>query len=360
VVRKPPSPDREGSSFSRSSRSDDPAPDTPSLIDEPRPFHEVFQRAVDAYGHELLARGFSPSTLAQRRQHLGALASFLSSLPVAPSCLADVTPEHLSLFRDHEMARERRWREPGPLSARTLQIVVSTLRAFFGHLVRKGLILLDPTLDLSGPKVPRRLPREIPTTRQMRRLLSAADTSTALGKRDRAILELLYVSGLRNAELCGLRRGDVDLERHTVFVRHGKGDKERLVPLGRKAAEALVAYLAVYDELSRGRGERRATRSDEPALFLNRDGGDLGAEGLRRLLTRSLKAARLSVKATPHTLRHACATHLLRGGAGIRQIQTLLGHACLETTEIYTKVDTSDLQKMLDKHHPRSRVDEEP
>jgi site-specific recombinase XerD len=184
----------------------------------------------------------------------------------------------------------------------------------------------------------------------MKSLVMSIDTRTPLGKRDRAILELLYSSGLRNAELCGLGRGHVDLERRTVFVEKGKGGKDRLVPMGKKAAEALAAYIAVFPRLTLGEthGETKG------ALFLNRAGGRLGGDDLRRILSRSGKKARLSVKATPHTLRHACATHLLRGGAGIRQIQTLLGHASLRATEIYTKVETSDLKRMLDEHHPRS------
>lgn len=353
MVRKPGPPDRPPSSDPRSSRPS--APDAPSLIDEsyraaPEDGLSFLREAIDAYLLQLPRQGFSPATATAYGRPLKGFVAFLLDLPQVPTCLADLTAELVLAFRDHEISRERRWRRPGPLSARTVLHAVKALRSFFRYLVRRGDVLLDPTLDLKGPRVPKTLPRNIPTSRQMKRLLQAPDATTALGKRDRAILELLYSTGLRNAELCGLQVGDVDLQSRTVFVRHGKGDKERLVPLGKKAVEAITAYVGVYGELSAGR-----SLGPELPLFLTKAGARVEAHVLEKQLRRYVKLARLDPSTTPHSLRHACATHLLKGGADIRQIQSLLGHSSLEATQIYTKVETSDLRAMLDRHHPRGR-----
>lgn len=373
MVRKPGPPDRPGSSFSRSSV------DAPSLTDDLSGSASTgtpdddglgyLREAITEYLLELPRQGFSEATANAYGRPLKGFVAFLAVYPTAPNagsftarptCLADITAEHLLAFRDHELSRQRLVRSPQPLSPRTVQHAVKAVRGFFRHLIRRGLILIDPTLDLRGPRLPKTLPRNIPTSRQMKRLLGTPDTSTAIGKRDRAILELLYSTGLRNAELCGLRRGDVDLERRTVFVRHGKGDKERMVPLGKKAVEALTGYLGVYGELLRLQHHQHGEGPDlELPLFLTVYGTRVGAHVLKKQLHKYVKAAKLDPKTTPHSLRHACATHLLKGGADIRQIQSLLGHSSLEATQIYTKVETSDLRAMLDRHHPRGKEDEE-
>lgn len=332
-------------------------------------FLHAFEGAIDDYLAELSRRGSAPGTIALYRNRLLHLGRFLAEREGRPLAhLSDITPADVSAFRDHEIGRPRKRADQGPLASSTLYLLVSILRGFFRHLVRQGVLLLDPVADLMGPRRSRRLPREVPTTRQMRKLLSAPDTERTLGKRDRAILELFYSSGLRNAELCDLLLGDVNVASRTVFVRRGKGGKERLVPMGRKAAEALSVYLAAYGSLPAapkrpgrrtGKGSVAARAEASPPLFLSLRGGRLHPDAIRRLLARHLRKSRVTVKATPHSLRHACATHLLRGGAGIRQIQTLLGHASLESTQIYTRVETSDLRAMLDRHHPRGRAVEE-
>lgn len=308
------------------------------------------QEAIESYRAEILREGKAETTALAYGQHLGDFRRFVECLPRPPLTLADITADVVVAFRDHEIAREKRSRGTGPLSAPSVQRIVQALRGLFKHLLGRGRILLDPSLDLKGPRIPLRLPRDIPTARQMKRLLASPDTCTVTGKRDRAILELLYGTGLRSAELCGLLRGDVDLERRTVFVRKGKGSKDRIVPLGRSAARAVTEYLGVYAQLSRG----KSARGDMP-LFLSGLGNRIRHHVLRKQLRKHLRRAGLSaLKATPHSLRHACATHLLRGGADIRQIQTLLGHSSIEATQIYTKVETADLREMLDRHHPRS------
>jgi len=317
-----------------------------SLIDS-------FQAATDDYLRELKRRGRAENTIDKVSRELDKLKLFLLSLPRPPRSLSDVTIDLVSYFRDHEMTRERKCRGPGRLAGATVRRTVALLRGFFRYLVRRGVLLLDPAVDLAGPRRQRTLPRDVPTARQMKSLLASPDTESALGKRDLAVLELFYSSGLRNAELCALLLADLDLVARTVFVRKGKGGHERLVPIGRKAARALSSYLAVHDALAhRSHGDRLSP--DRP-LFLNRVGRPLNPETVRRLMARHLAKTRLQVKATPHSLRHACATHLLKGGAGIRQIQLLLGHQRLDSTQVYTRVVTTDLRRMLDRHHPRGK-----
>jgi site-specific recombinase XerD len=317
-------------------------------------FLDVFLDAMAEYLRELRRRGMAATTIDKARRDVESLGLFLASLPRPPKAIGDVTVELVSAYRDHEMTRQRRWRGEGCLSAATVRRQVAVLRGFFRHLTRRGVLLVDPALDLVGPRRLRTLPREVPTVRQMKSLLSASDESE-LGKRDRAVLELLYSSGLRNAELCSLTMGDLDLTARTVYVRKGKGGHERLVPVGRKAASALADYLSVYEVLA-GRSHGTAPAREAP-LFLNRVGRSLNPETVRRLVRRQLDRSRQKVKATPHSLRHACATHLLKGGAGIRQIQALLGHQRLDSTQVYTRVVTTDLRAMLDRHHPRGRPD---
>lgn len=293
--------------------------------------------------------GRSPGTVALYRRKLGAFGRFLETLEPKPKTLADVTSEHVVAFRDHELSRERKLPSGGPLSASAIALSLIAMKGFFRHQTKRGLLLLDPARELSMPRRPKRLPRNVPTFRQVKLLLLSADTRLPLGKRDRAVTELLYASGLRNAELCALSVSDVNLESRTVFVRCGKGAKDRLVPLGTEAEKAIRDYFAAYPVLKK---EEHGNASRP--LFLGLAGRPLSPNGLRRIVSRLRAKAGLSTKTTPHSLRHACATHLLKGGASIRQIQVLLGHSSLASTEVYTKVETSDLLLMLDRHHPRS------
>jgi site-specific recombinase XerD len=309
-----------------------------------------FHHALESFLRAQRRKGRAEGTLVSYRRYLGRLGRFLSQRGISP--LAVVTAQEVLAFWDEQLARESSRPSGGPLSSGTLNVAAASIRAFFAHLLDEGLVLVDPSRDLERPRCPKKLPRKIPTPRQMRQLVLAPDPSKRMGVRNRAILELMYGTGLRASELCGLRLSDVDVVGRQVFVAKGKGGRQRLVPMGRKAAQALEAYLAK-------RGASRSTASSDPEkgepLFLRQDGGPIRPPALRYILKKSRATARVPF-GTPHTLRHACATHLLKGGAGIRQIQALLGHASIESTEIYTKVETSDLRVMLDKHHPRSRA----
>jgi integrase/recombinase XerD len=232
------------------------------------------------------------------------------------------------------------------LGPRSRARLVSVLRSFHGFLAAEGLSRRDPTLTLLSPRVGRKLPVVL-SSDQVGRLLEAPDAATPAGARDRAILEVLYGCGLRVSELCAADPPDLDVRDASLRVR-GKGDKERIVPVGAPALRALSHYL----ETGRPRllGARRS-----PALFVNRRGGRLSRVSVWAVVKKAAQDADVTAGVTPHTLRHTYATHLLEGGADLRVVQELLGHAAITTTEIYTHVDRAFLAEAYRSAHPRAR-----
>jgi len=219
---------------------------------------------------------------------------------------------------------------------------LSTLRTFFRYLVREGHLPSNPAEGLSTPKLNRYLPKTL-SVDEATALMERGYDSSLLSLRDRAIVELFYSSGLRVSELTGLDVGALDLRENLVRVL-GKGRKERIVPIGRKAHEALLAYL-----------EDRSMPGQEEPLFLNARGGRLTPRSVQRNLKTRLIKAGIIKDISPHALRHSFATHLLDGGADLRAIQELLGHASLSTTQKYTQVSVDQLMSVYDKAHPRSK-----
>lgn len=234
----------------------------------------------------------------------------------------------------------------GRLSARSRARLVSTLRGFFLFLVEEGLAASDPSATIIAPRVGRRLPQVL-SVAMVERLLAAPPLGEVAGLRDRAILELLYGCGLRVSELCGLDVPDLDPRDRCLRVL-GKGRKERLVPVGAPALRAVDAWLR------EGR-PRCLGRRPVAALFLNRRGGRLSRVSVWEILRRRAGEAGITTPLSPHTLRHTYATHLLEGGADLRAVQELLGHADIGTTEIYTHVDRAYLFEAYRAAHPRAR-----
>lgn len=229
------------------------------------------------------------------------------------------------------------------LSARTAARRLSALRQFFRFQLLEGRIGEDPAALLSAPKTWRNLPKYL-TRSQVEALLAAPD-ATARGLRDRAMLETLYATGLRVSELVVLRLADVNLDLGFVRVT-GKGGRQRLVPLGSKAQQALREYLAdARAALLNGRAS--------PYLFVTKRGGAMTRQAFWMLLRQHGQKAGIFQKLSPHVLRHSFATHLLEGGAGLRSVQAMLGHADISTTEIYTHVMRTRLKSIVDEHHPR-------
>lgn len=225
----------------------------------------------------------------------------------------------------------------------------AAIRSFYRWAELGGLVSTDPTRTLAGPRLESTLPRVLTVTEVERLLVGPG--SDPRGLRDRAVLETLYGAGLRASEALALRMQDVDLE--VGFVRTvGKGDKERVVPLGRKAIEALSAYNERGRRLLGGVGTIKA-----PELFLNNRGRRLSRQGLHLIIKKYARQAGLPADVSAHTLRHSFATHLLEGGADLRAVQEMLGHADLSTTQIYTHVSAAHLQQIYRDAHPRARAE---
>jgi len=220
---------------------------------------------------------------------------------------------------------------------------LSAIRSFYRYLLREELVASSPAADTSSPKLDKRLPNFL-TTEEAVRLLEAPDSSTALGQRDRALMELLYASGLRVSELASLDLGQINLDTNEIRA-WGKGSKERMVLMGKPAAAALASYL------TQGR-PRLLGKKTGPALFLNRSGGRLTERSIQRVLRKYTRLAGLKKRVHPHLLRHTFATHLLDGGADLRVVQELLGHASLVSTQIYTHVSQSRARKVYLSAHP--------
>jgi integrase/recombinase XerD len=235
-------------------------------------------------------------------------------------------------------------REAG-LKPRSVARSVHALRGFYRFLVREGRLRADPMENLKAPRAFQALPRFL-SAAQVESLLAAPDVSTPLGVRDRAILEVLYATGLRVSELISLRPADLELD-VGVLTCFGKGRKERLVPVGQEARRWLLRYMAeVRPRLARG--------GSSLPLFLNLRGGKLSRMGLWRIVRRHALTAGVHRLLTPHVLRHSFATHLLERGADLRALQAMLGHADISTTQIYTHVTRERLRQVYDRYHPRA------
>jgi len=224
---------------------------------------------------------------------------------------------------------------------------LSALRSLFRFACREGTLTRNPAEGVRSPKQTKSLPRHL-RPGEVENLLDAAAGEEPLTRRDSAILELLYASGLRVSELAGLDWPDLDLEARTLRVM-GKGGKERMVPFGTPAAQALTRWLEVWDEI------RDPSRGQSEPVFLNYRGSRLSARSIRRIIDRYVEKAALAAGVHPHTLRHTFATHLLEGGADLRTIQELLGHSSLSTTQRYTHIELERLLQVYREAHPRAK-----
>jgi integrase/recombinase XerD len=279
----------------------------------------------------LLAARRAPRTVEAYRRDLGSLAAWLGRP------LADVTAEELAAWQASLRA--------DGLAGSTIARRTAAARAFCKHQQLLGLRADNPAAGLESPKRRRHLPRTLSAS-EAERLVDAANGVTPRAMRDRALVELLYGAGLRVSEALGLEKASIDLDERLVRV-VGKGGKERLVPLGRPAADAVRRYLAL--------GRPHLDRRHRPDLFLNARGGALTRAGAFLVLRRLAERAGLDpTRVHPHLLRHSFATHLLEGGADLRTIQELLGHSSISTTQTYTRVESKRLKKAYARSHPRA------
>jgi integrase/recombinase XerD len=292
-------------------------------------------RQLDRYlRHVAIEKGRSGNTVSAYRRDLEALID--AGTPLEPEALA----AYVRSLREREH----------PLAASSIARTISSIRGFTRFLVDEGLLATDPAVDLVAPKQPARLPKAL-TIEQVEALLAATDGDEPADLRDKALIELLYATGARISEAVGLNVDDLLGDDGTAEVVRlfGKGGKQRIVPVGSYARAALDAYLVRSRPVLSVRG--RAT----PALFLGVRGSRLSRQNAWLLMRAAAERAKLDVELSPHSMRHSFATHLLQGGADVRVVQELLGHASVATTQIYTRVTADALRDVYVTSHPRAR-----
>lgn len=296
----------------------------------PSPAEDAVRSFIDFLSVE---KGLSRNTLLSYEADLGKLLAFFKK-----EKLTWANAGEMDLVRFiHEQRR-------AGLSARSLARLVSSMRSFYKYLVLDGKVEKDPAGGLASPSVWLSLPKFL-TIKEVEALLAAPDSEDPRGVRDRAMLEVLYGSGLRVSELIALRAKDINMDEGFLLCR-GKGGKERIVPLGRSACRAVRRY----EDKARPLFEKAASEF----LFLTRRGGPFTRQGFWKLLKAYARAAGISSKISPHVLRHSFATHLLERGADLRSVQLMLGHSQITTTQIYTHVSRERLRRIYDQFHPRA------
>ncbi len=293
------------------------------------------QACLEAFLDALwMERGLSANTLSAYRSDLQAFGRWLER--GSGRALLGARRDDLLAYLAERVARGAR--------PRTTARLLSTLRRFYRYQVREGRLESDPSARIDAPRLARQLPGAL-SEEEVERLLRAPDSGTLLGLRDRTMLELLYATGLRVSELVGLRLEQLNLRQGVVRL-SGKGNKERLVPLGEQAMDWVSRYLVEARP-------KLAGRSGDAALFFSRRGRPMARQTFWHLIKRHARNAEIARPLSPHTLRHAFATHLLNHGADLRVVQLLLGHSDLSTTQIYTHVARERLKQLHERHHPR-------
>ena len=284
-------------------------------------------------------QGYSENTIAAYRNDLSQFVRFLTEMDLPITSWAEVKKDNIVNYILYLKERE--------YTSSTVARKVAAIKSFFHFLLAEGSIGDDPTVDLDSPKVQKRLPKALSHDLVNRLLAEAGKDSTPKGQRDRALLELLYATGMRVTELVSLNIDDVSLASANVRC-FGKGAKERIIPIYARAVHALEGYLR--------KGRPRLVKDPkEKALFLNHRGKRLTRQGLWLIIKRYADEIGMGSEVTPHTLRHSFATHMLSGGAGLREVQRLLGHANISTTQVYTHVNSERLREVYDESHPRAK-----
>ena len=300
-----------------------------------------FHTWVPRYLEWLAVRAFSPRTISNRRAYIGFLVDWLEERAVVRP--GEVTKPLLDRYQRHLYY----YRQPNgrPLSFRAQHQRLVTVRAFFKWLARQNVIPANPASELELPRLPHRLPPPVLTHNEIETVMQQPDLNTHVGIRDRAIMEVLYSTGIRRTELAKLKLVDFDAERLTLMIREGKGGRDRLVPIGERAILWTTRYL---DQVR----PQWALSPDESVLFLSMLGESLHPDGLTARMRNYIRAADIGKGGACHAFRHAMATAMLDAGADIRSIQEILGHASLESTQVYTHVSIRKLQAVHAATHP--------
>jgi integrase/recombinase XerD len=304
------------------------------------------------YLEHLKALGRAPGTVVYMDYYLGVFLAYLHRRSLEPET---VTPPVLEDYR-REVYEAKRKRGGGPLAPSTIFMRLWAVKSYYGFLAERRHILMNPAAGMDLPSPSGRPPKVLFNEHQIRAVIEKPDLETPIGVRDRAMLEVLYSTGIRRQELVNLNVTDVDLSQGVLRVNKGKGRKDRVVPIGQTACRFLELYLRTVrgqslNILLRG----KVFGGTEPALFLGQYGGRMSAALVNYIIRSYVRAAFPGIKFSCHGFRHACATHMLRGGADIRLVQEMLGHKHLESTEVYTHLAPIDLKEVHRQSHPRGR-----
>ncbi len=307
-------------------------------MDDPDSLYHHMQR----YLLSLVVRGQSQHTAASAKAALTRFIRWSEERGLAKP--REIDRPMVELFQESLFYHRKKNGEP--LAARSRQFLLIPVRQWFGWMVKQGNLPYSPASELELPRVPRRLPKAILSSQEAETVLAVPDVNTAVGLRDRAILETLYSTGIRRTELTRLTFQDIDRDRGKLMVREGKGKKDRMIPIGDRA----LAWIAAYRD--RARPELLRDKLDVGALFLNSLGNPIRPFHLTMLTRRYITRAAIGKEGACHLFRHTCATVLLEGGMDTRYIQELLGHASLESTQIYTRVSIQKLKALHTAVHP--------
>lgn len=294
------------------------------------------------FGEHLKVIQFAERSIPTYIKNVEYFIDYLRSLEIT-----NINEADRQVIRDYQTYTYLQTYKGKPLSPVTQGIRLTAVHAFYRYLLQTGQVLYDPSIDLQMPKCPEQLPKGILSKKEIGELLSAPNLETPLGIRDRAILEVFYSTGIRCTELINLTLQDIDLNSGEIRINQGKNAKDRLAPLGEVARDFLEAYLHQSRPKLAGSGEN--------LLFVTYRGKRLLRSDLSDLVRKYTQKAGLKKGVSPHGLRHTCATHLLKGKADIRQIQAILGHKSIATTQRYTRVEITDLKRVLKRCHPRER-----
>lgn len=295
---------------------------------------------IPLYLKQLTAWGRSPFTIRHAKYDLLRLCRYLE-----PEGLDSVEDLSREVLEDYQQELAFTLTAKGnPLSLRTQEKRLCNIKVFTRYLASQDYLIDDPGRYIQLPKQPRRLPRRILSSGDIKKMMAACDMQTTMGYRDRVVLEILYDTGLRRLEVARLKLADLDLDSGVILVT-GKGDKQRVVPISQRVCELIKAYLI-------GIRPDSINGADPGDLFLNPHGKPINAHLIWQIVKRCARLAGLKAGVTTHTFRHTCATHMLKNGAPIRHLQEMLGHESLESTQIYTHVTINDLKKIHTQYHP--------
>jgi integrase/recombinase XerD len=303
-------------------------------------------RPLEEYLSDCARRGYSAASVYCYRKALSHFLEWLCENYNGLCKVSEISREMIAGYQMFLYSRSSRFGRR--LSPESQYHLLGVVLWFFRWMLAQEKIVINPAATINLPKRAQRIPRNYLSLREMQKLLKAPDLSTHEGLRSRAILEVLYSTGIRNSELRAIKTDDVNLKEGLLTVRQGKGGKDRMAPLGKAA----VYFLAQYLEKTRPKliGEKKHSY-----VFINRYGSPFSSQTVNKIVQKAARAAGIKRTITPHCIRHTCATLMLRGHADIRHIQELLGHACLSSTQIYTRVEIGDLKKVHQRCHPREK-----